>query len=124
MRSKADAAGAAGAGEVGELGQPWRDLSAEELERRTVGLGGGDEHEAVRRAAHEVVGDDHALGRQQRAVDEAIDTGCREVVGEQALQAVERAAAHDAEHGGPDANDDAAAAQCSQLLVGAGNGEG
>ena len=63
-----------------------------------------------------MIGDDHPLGREHRAVDQAVLSGLREIVGEEALQAGERARPLDPEDRGLAGDDGRAMAQPLQAI--------
>ncbi len=86
------------AAQVGRAGEAGRELAGEQLGRRGAPGRRHDQREHVALPEDPGVDDDHPLGREQRAVDQAAVAGLLEVVREQPLQAGERARPGDAEH--------------------------
>ena len=87
-------------GEVGDLGEPRGELSLKELHHRLVPFARRDDGEAVGLTNHPRVHHDHALGRQECPVDEAVVPRLLEVVREHALQTSQGAGPTDTEDSG------------------------
>ena len=102
------------AGQIGGAGEPRRELTVEELDHGGAAGRRNDQRESVALAEHPGVHHDHALGGEQRAVDQAGVAGLLEVVGQESLQAGERARTRDPEHGGLGADHGGAVAHLIQ----------
>jgi hypothetical protein len=87
------------AGEIGGAREAGRELAGEQVDRGRAARAGHDERERVALAEHPRIHHDHALGREQRAIDQAPVAGALEVVGEQALEAGQRTRPAHANHG-------------------------